>query len=161
MVVAKFTVASILAACAISSAAEDVNFTSPTPLANQTTQPTYFPTYWPTYTPTSVEELPVEAGAARRSVPSVRCPDSFESYVEIDNLASMQYSIVKSDDPLQSGIFCARLFVNNTDDGWVAIAFSQDGSMAGSDAVVADLDENLWEIAYNPFLELDAEGNTM
>ena len=141
MAFAKFRVAGILAACAISSAAEDVNFTAPTPVSNQTTQPTYYPTYWPTYSPTAVEELPEEAGAARRSVPSVRCPDSFESYVEIDNLASMQYSIVKSDDPLQSGIFCARLFVNNTDDGWVAIAFSQDGSMAGSDAVVADLEE--------------------
>jgi catechol 2,3-dioxygenase-like lactoylglutathione lyase family enzyme len=31
----------------------------------------------------------------------------------------------------------------------------------GYSGYVADLDENLWEIAYNPFLELDAEGNAV
>ncbi|WP_298508965.1 VOC family protein [uncultured Kordia sp.] len=31
----------------------------------------------------------------------------------------------------------------------------------GYSGYVADLDDNLWEIAYNPFLELDAEGNTI
>jgi len=31
----------------------------------------------------------------------------------------------------------------------------------GYSGYVADLDGNLWEIAYNPFLELDAEGNVV
>lgn len=31
----------------------------------------------------------------------------------------------------------------------------------GYSGYVADLDENLWEIAYNPFLELDADGNVL
>lgn len=31
----------------------------------------------------------------------------------------------------------------------------------GYSGYVADLDDNLWEIAFNPFLELDAEGNTV
>ncbi|MEM6685301.1 MAG: VOC family protein [Bacteroidota bacterium] len=31
----------------------------------------------------------------------------------------------------------------------------------GYSGYVADLDDNLWEIAYNPFLELDAEGNAV
>ena len=31
----------------------------------------------------------------------------------------------------------------------------------GYSGYVADLDDNLWEIAYNPFLELDADGNTV
>lgn len=31
----------------------------------------------------------------------------------------------------------------------------------GYSGYVADVDDNLWEIAYNPFLALDAEGNTM
>ncbi|CAE7891669.1 unnamed protein product [Symbiodinium microadriaticum] len=30
----------------------------------------------------------------------------------------------------------------------------------GYSSYVADPDDNLWEIAYNPFLELDEEGNT-
>jgi len=52
----------------------------------------------------------------------------------------MQYSIVESDDPLESGIFCGRLFVDSSDE-WVAIAFSEDGNMPGSDAIVAVLEE--------------------
>lgn len=31
----------------------------------------------------------------------------------------------------------------------------------GYSGYVTDLDENLWEIAYNPFLELDADGNAL
>ncbi|WP_046743149.1 VOC family protein [Kordia zhangzhouensis] len=31
----------------------------------------------------------------------------------------------------------------------------------GYSGYIADLDDNLWEIAYNPYLELDAEGNTI
>ncbi len=31
----------------------------------------------------------------------------------------------------------------------------------GYSGYVADLDANLWEIAYNPFLELDADGNAL
>lgn len=31
----------------------------------------------------------------------------------------------------------------------------------GYSGYVADPDDNLWEIAYNPFLELDADGNTI
>lgn len=31
----------------------------------------------------------------------------------------------------------------------------------GYSGYIADLDDNLWEIAYNPFLELDADGNTV
>ncbi|MEM6719336.1 MAG: VOC family protein [Bacteroidota bacterium] len=31
----------------------------------------------------------------------------------------------------------------------------------GYSGYVADLDDNLWEIAYNPFMELDAEGNVV
>ncbi|PTX60106.1 hypothetical protein C8N46_107112 [Kordia periserrulae] len=31
----------------------------------------------------------------------------------------------------------------------------------GYSGYVADLDDNLWEIAYNPFMELDAEGNVI
>ena len=31
----------------------------------------------------------------------------------------------------------------------------------GYSGYIADLDDNLWEIAHNPFLELDADGNTV
>jgi len=31
----------------------------------------------------------------------------------------------------------------------------------GYSGYIADPDENLWEIAFNPFLELDADGNTI
>ena len=31
----------------------------------------------------------------------------------------------------------------------------------GYSGYVADLDDNLWEIAYNPFMELDEEGNVI
>lgn len=31
----------------------------------------------------------------------------------------------------------------------------------GYSGYIADPDENLWEIAYNPFLELDVDGNTI
>jgi hypothetical protein len=123
MAAAKFIVASILTACTLSSANEIV----------PTSAPTDWPTYWPTYSPTPYEIL----------LPtSLRCPSSFENFVQIDDAASMQYSIVQSDDPLlSSGIFCGRLFVDGADDGWVAIAFSEDGNMPGSDAIVADLEE--------------------
>eukprot|EP00986_Skeletonema_menzelii_P012251 scaffold6677_cov155-Skeletonema_menzelii.AAC.20 len=128
MAAGKITVASILAAACTTATQVKENITSaPTPAHND--PPTYWPTYWPTYAPTAVEEL--------RSLPSVRCPDSFESFVEIDNVASMQYSIVQSDDPQQSGILCARLLLKSADDGWAAIAFSENGKMEGSDAVVA------------------------
>jgi len=96
-----------------------------------TAAPTDWPTYWPTYSPTPDEAL----------LTSLRCPSSFESFVQIDETASMQYSIVQSENPLQSGIFCGRLFVDGVDDGWVAIAFSKDGHMPGSDAIVANLEE--------------------
>eukprot|EP00984_Skeletonema_dohrnii_P000765 scaffold221_cov113-Skeletonema_dohrnii-CCMP3373.AAC.9 len=137
MAAAKFIVSSILAACSIPSAAEDVLTSAPTPAPYQagapvapTPWPTYWPTYVPTYTPTPGEELQT----------SLRCPSSFESFVQIDEAASMQYSIVESDDPLESGIFCGRLFVDSSDE-WVAIAFSEDGNMPGSDAIVAVLEE--------------------
>ena len=87
------------------------------------------PTYWPTYSPTTAAE-----GS------SLRCPSSYDSYVQIDEVASLQYSIVSSDDIQESGIFCGRLLVKDPV-GWVAIAFSEDGNMVGSDAIVANLDE--------------------
>ena len=31
----------------------------------------------------------------------------------------------------------------------------------GYSSYVADLDENLWEIAYNPFMEMDGQGNVL
>lgn len=130
MAATKLTVASILAAFTISCAAEGMN---PTPAISPLAPwPTYWPTYVPTYLPTA---------SAEESLPfaSVRCPSSFESFVQIDDAASMQYSIVQSDDPLQSGIFCARLFVDSANDGWVALGFSETGNMPGSDAIVADL----------------------
>mmetsp|Transcript_7826 Transcript_7826/g.15970 ORF Transcript_7826/g.15970 Transcript_7826/m.15970 type:complete len:821 (+) Transcript_7826:147-2609(+) len=137
MAAAKFIVASTLVAYSIPSAAEDVLISAPTPAPYQTGAPvaptpwpTYWPTYVPTYTPTPGEELRT----------SLRCPSSFESFVQIDEAASMQYSIVESDDPLESGIFCGRLFVDSSDE-WVAIAFSEDGNMPGSDAIVAVLEE--------------------
>jgi len=35
----------------------------------------------------------------------------------------------------------------------------QKASWGGYSGYVADSEDNLWEIAYNPFLEMDAEGN--
>ena len=134
MATAKFTSwTSILAACTLSSSAEEVVAPTPIPAPTPIDLPTDWPTYWPTYSPTAVDDEGL--------LTSLRCPSSFESYVHIDDAASMQYSIVQSDDPLESGIFCGRLFVDSAAAGWAAIAFSEDGNMSGSDAIVADLED--------------------
>ena len=140
---AKLTVAAGLLAAFAS--AQDA-FPSPAP---NPTVPTIWPTYsptkqtptynptiqtpWPTYSPTTTAD-----GLLRTS--SLRCPPSFDSFVEIDDAASMQYSIVSSDNPLENAIFCGRLFVEGHH-GWVSIAFSEDGNMPGSDAIVANIEE--------------------
>ena len=131
----KLTVAGILAAIAAHTSAEE-NSTVATPTYSPTdaAPPTNWPTYWPTYSPTSAGDV----GGLRSTS---RCPSSLENYVMIDDDASMQYSIV-SDDPLEPGIFCGRLFVDNVNDaGWAAVAFSESGTMVGSDAIVANLEE--------------------
>ncbi len=43
--------------------------------------------------------------------------------------------------------------------GVKVIKAPQKASWGGYSGYVADSEDNLWEIAYNPFLEMDAEGN--
>jgi uncharacterized protein len=52
------------------------------------------------------------------------------------------------------------LFDSLEKNGVKIIKHPQKASWGGYSGYVADLDDNLWEIAYNPFLKLDQAGNT-
>ncbi len=52
-----------------------------------------------------------------------------------------------------------KLIKKMKEDGVKVIKEPQKVSWGGYSAYVSDLDGNLWEIAFNPFLELDEKGN--
>jgi uncharacterized protein len=47
------------------------------------------------------------------------------------------------------------------DRGVRVVKAPQKASWGGYSGYVADIEENLWEIAYNPFLEMDSTGNVL
>ncbi|AXG68540.1 glyoxalase/bleomycin resistance protein/dioxygenase superfamily protein [Kordia sp. SMS9] len=54
-----------------------------------------------------------------------------------------------------------EVFADLTSKGVKIVKQPEEVFWGGYSGYVADLDENLWEIAYNPFLELDADGNPL
>jgi len=68
--------------------------------------------------------------------PDLLCPDTLTRSIKIDEFASLFYEVVQSSSfEARNGIFCARLQVKSL--GWIGFALSRDGSMVGSDAIIA------------------------
>eukprot|EP00986_Skeletonema_menzelii_P000730 scaffold205_cov179-Skeletonema_menzelii.AAC.12 len=73
--------------------------------------------------------------------PDLSCPATLTRSIEIDLFASLFYEVLRpSSLEARNGIFCARLQVKSL--GWIGFALSKDGSMIGSDAIIAHPDDN-------------------
>ena len=88
-----------------------------------------------TWSPSTAPPTTAGGGANTRS-----CPETLTESTEIDSSATLFYAMVPSDPAgSDNGLLCARLEV--TEDGWVGIAISEDGTMAGSKAIIGVPDE--------------------
>mmetsp|Transcript_11211 Transcript_11211/g.22340 ORF Transcript_11211/g.22340 Transcript_11211/m.22340 type:complete len:2173 (+) Transcript_11211:96-6614(+) len=68
--------------------------------------------------------------------PDLLCPVTLTRSIKIDEFASLFYEVVPSSSfEARNGIFCARLQVKSL--GWIGFALSRDGSMVGSEAIIA------------------------
>jgi len=81
-------------------------------------------------------------GAASIAGQDLSCPATLDKSHEIDDKATLYYAVVPSNPPeANNGILCGRLEATN--DGWVGLGFSENGSMSGSDAIIGLAGENM------------------